>query len=206
MHAASQEPRKGGDGSYIVGMTTNDPLGLLDRAISQTGAIVARVRPEQASLPTPCSDFDVRQLLNHLVYDAQTFTTMVTGAERGSPDADLIGDDWVSAYQAATTGLMDAWRVRGADGTMKLGLLGEMPAVWAVGQHYADITQHGWDVARATGQSTDLDAELGQASLDWARQSLKPEYRGKAFAPEVSAPEAAPVYDKLAAFFGRRID
>ena len=77
-------------------MTTNDPLGLLDRAISQTGAIVARVRPEQASLPTPCSEFDVRQLVNHLVYDAQTFTTMLTGAERGSPDADLIGDDWVS--------------------------------------------------------------------------------------------------------------
>jgi uncharacterized protein (TIGR03086 family) len=179
---------------------------LLDRAVSQTGAIVARVRPEQAGLPTPCSEFDVRQLLNHVVYDVQTFTTMVTGAERGSPDADLIGDDWVGAYQAAAAGLMDAWRARGADGTMNLGRLGEMPAGWAVGQHYADIAQHGWDVALATGQSTELDPELGQAALDWARQSLKPEYRGKAFAPEVAAPEGAPVYEKLAAFFGRAID
>jgi uncharacterized protein (TIGR03086 family) len=186
-------------------MAANDPLDLLDRSIAQTGAIVAGVRPDQAGLPTPCSEFDVRKLLNHLVYDVQTFTTMVTGAERGSPDQDLIGDDWLSAYRAASSGLVDAWHKRGSDGTMKLGRLGEMPAAWAVGQHYADIAQHGWDLARATGQSTDLDAELGQASLDWARQSLKPEFHGQAFGPEVPAAANAPVYDKLAAFFGRKV-
>jgi len=186
-------------------MAANDPLGLLDRAIAQTGAIVAGVRPDQAGLPTPCSEFDVRQLLNHVVYDVQTFTTMLSGAERGSPDVDLIGDDWVSAYQASATGLVHAWHTRGSDGTMQLGRLGEMPAASAVGQHYADMTQHGWDLARAPGQSTDLDTELGQSSLDWARQSLKPEFRGQAFGPEVSAPDNAPVYDKLAAFFGRKV-
>jgi uncharacterized protein (TIGR03086 family) len=186
-------------------MSANDPLGLLDRAISQTGAIVAGVRPDQAGLPTPCSEFDVRHLLNHLVYDVRTFITMVNETERGSPDQDLIGNDWLSAYQAATAGLAAAWRARGSDGTMKLGRLGEMPAAWAVGQHYADITQHGWDVARATGQATNLDAELGQASLDWAKQSLKPEFRGQAFGPEVATADNAPVYDKLAAFFGRQV-
>jgi uncharacterized protein (TIGR03086 family) len=190
---------------YIVGMAANDPLGLLDRAILQTGAIVVGVRPDQAGVPTPCSEFDVRQLLNHLVYDVQSFITMVNGTERGSPDVDLIGDDWASAYQAASTALLDAWRKRGSEGMMKLGRLGDMPAAWAVGQHYADITQHGWDLARATDQSTDLDPELGQASLDWARQSLKPEFRGQAFGPEVAAADTAPVYDKLAAFFGRKV-
>jgi uncharacterized protein (TIGR03086 family) len=186
-------------------MAANDPLGLLDCAISQTGSIVAGVRPEQAGLPTPCSEFDVRQLLNHLVYDVKTFSTMVNGTERGSPDQDLIGNDWLSAYQSATAGLVDAWRARGSEGMMTLGRLGEMPAAWAVGQHYADITQHGWDLARATGQSTNLDPQLGQAALDWAKQSLKPEFRGQAFGPEVAVADNAPIYDKLAAFFGRKV-
>jgi len=186
-------------------MAANDPLGLLDRAIAQTGAIVAGVRADQAGLPTPCSEFDVRQLVNHLVYDVQTFITMVNGTERARRMWILIGDNWQSAYQAASSSLADAWQKRGSEGTMKLGRLGEMPAAWAVGQHYADITQHGWDLAHSTGQPTDLDAELGQASLDWARQSLKPEFRGQAFGPKVPAADSAPVYDKLAAFFGRKV-
>jgi uncharacterized protein (TIGR03086 family) len=185
-------------------VAANDPLGLLDRAMLQTGAIVARVRPEQGGLPTPCSEFDVRALVNHLVFDIQVFRTMVTGGERGSPGADLIGDDWKQAYDSSTKALMNAWHARGTDGTMKLGQ-GELPATWAVGQHHADVAVHGWDLAKATGQSTDLDADIGQAALDWARQNLKPEFRGKAFGPEVPAPESAPLYDRLAAFFGRTV-
>jgi uncharacterized protein (TIGR03086 family) len=74
---------------------------------------------------------------------------------------------------------------------------------WAIGQHVADLAVHGWDVARSTGQSTELDPAVGQAALDWARENLKPQYRGQAFGPEVSVPEDAPLYDRLAAFFGR---
>ena len=55
------------------------------------------------------------------------------------------------------------------------------------------------------GMLPDLDAELGQASLDWAKQSLKPEFRGQSFGPEVPTADNAPVYDKLAAFFGRKL-
>ena len=47
----------------------SDPLALRSRALDQTGAIVARVRPEQAAMPTPCRSWDVRALVNHVVYD-----------------------------------------------------------------------------------------------------------------------------------------
>jgi uncharacterized protein (TIGR03086 family) len=183
-------------------MAENDPLRLLARAIEQSGALVAHVRPEQAGLPTPCSEWDVRALVNHTTYDVQAFAASLNGQERPAPDSDLIGDDWASAYREATDALLAAWRRRGTEGTIKTRV-GEFPATWAVGQHTANLAMHGWDIATASGQSTDLDLEVGRAALDWARENLKPQFRGTAFGPEVEVPENAPVYERLAGFFGR---
>jgi uncharacterized protein (TIGR03086 family) len=187
---------------YSVAMAATDPLRVLARAIEQCGAVVSRVQREQANQPTPCSEWDVRSLVNHTVYDVQLFTAALNGQERGSPDADLIGDNWATAYQAAGDALQGAWRRRGTDGTLKTRV-GEFPATWAVGQHTADLAVHAWDIATATGQSTELDPEVGREALAWARENLKPQFRGTAFGPEVEVPENAPIYDRLAGFFGR---
>ena len=58
---------------------------------------------------------------------------------------------------------------------------------------------HGWDIARATGQSTaGLDPELADAALAFMHEMMRPEYRGgPAFGPEVAVAAAAPVYDRL---------
>ncbi|MGI9149339.1 MAG: TIGR03086 family metal-binding protein [Chloroflexota bacterium] len=181
---------------------TDDPLRLLARAIEQCGSIVARVRHAQAGLSTPCSEFDVRALVNHTVYDVQLFTAMLKGQELGSPDADLIEDDWAAAYQTASGALMAAWQHRGTAGTLNTRI-GEFPATWAVHQHTADLAVHAWDIATATGQPTLLDPEVGRDALAWARENLKPQYRGRAFGPEVEVPENAPVYERLAGVFGR---
>jgi uncharacterized protein (TIGR03086 family) len=183
-------------------MAASDPFALLAGALDQAGSVIARTKPDQASLPTPCSGWDLRTLVNHTAYDLQLFATMVNGAERPSPGADLIDDDWAAAFRRESAALLATWRARGADGTIK-ARMGELPATWVVGQHLADIAVHTWDVARATDQSTDLDPEIGQAALEWARQNLKPEYRGTSFGPEVSVPDSAPLYDRLAGFFGR---
>lgn len=183
--------------------TSEDSLQLLVRAIEQCGALVGGVRPEQAGLPTPCSEFDVRALINHTVYDLQSFTVMLNGEERGSPGTDLLGEDWAAAYQTASGALLTAWRRRGTEGTLKTRI-GEFPATWAVHQHTADVAMHGWDIATATGQSTtQLDPEVGRESLNWARENLKPQFRGAAFGPEVEVPESAAIYERLAGFFGR---
>lgn len=183
-------------------MSANDPFRLLARAIEQCGAIVSRVRPEQAGQPTPCSEWDVRQLVNHTVHDVQSFTAALTGQERAAPEADLIGNDWSAAYRSAADALLVAWRKRGVEGTVQ-GRIGEFAATWAVGQHTAALAVHGWDIATGTGQSTDLDPELGRVALDWARENLKPQFRGTAFGPEIEVPDNAAVYERLAGFFGR---
>lgn len=64
---------------------------------------------------------------------------------------------------------------------------------------------HGWDLAQATGQQADLDPALARHALSWSRQMLRPEFRGpdKAFGREVAVPADAPIYRRLAGWFGR---
>jgi uncharacterized protein (TIGR03086 family) len=183
-------------------MSTTPSLDLLERALDQTGTVIARIRPDQVGSPTPCTEFDVRALVNHIVFDVQLFTAGVNEAERPAPGADLVGDDWMGAYDSARTSLLAAWQRKGTEGTVK-SRLGEFPATWSVGQHLADLAVHAWDVAMATHQSTSLDPEVARVALDWARENLKPQFRGQAFGPEVEVPENAPIYERLAGFFGR---
>jgi uncharacterized protein (TIGR03086 family) len=177
-------------------------LDLLAHALDQTGEVVAGLRPEQADLPTPCTNFDLRALVNHTVYDLRTFGTLLSGGQREAPDRDLIGDDWSSAYRAAADDLMATWRARGTEGTLKLQM-GEVPVRWAIGQHLADICVHRWDIARAAHAAVEVDPEVVEVALDWARDNLKPQFRGQAFGAEVPVDPDAPIQDRLVAFFGR---
>ena len=186
-----------------------DPLSLLARAVDQAGAVLAGVRDDQAHLPTPCRSWDVSELVAHLVHALRQFTVR---AEGGHPDwqeprAALDGD-WVDAFRAGEERLLAAWRAAGdleAPVTTPSG--GQLPKRFSVEQQTAEFACHAWDLAVATGQSTHLDEEVGQASLAWAQRALQPEYRGteeegKAFGPEVSLPADAPLYDRLAGYFG----
>ena len=189
-------------------MATSGSLDLLERTLAQTGAIIAHVRPGQATLPTPCASWDVRALVNHVVHDVQQFTVTVHGGEWDPPATDVIGDDWEGAFREGAASLLAAWRRPGAlEQTVRLPF-GEFPAGWRIGQQITDLAVHGWDIAKATGQPTDLDPEVGQLALDWGRENLTPEFRGdeasgQSFGFEVAVADDAPLYDRLAAFFGR---
>jgi uncharacterized protein (TIGR03086 family) len=187
----------------------SDPLDLLSRTLDQTGQVISKVRPEQASLPTPCGAWDVRALVNHVVHDVQRFTEATRGGMPEQSDGDVIGDDWAGAYRDAAAKLLAVWQRPGAlDAAVRLPF-GEVPASWQVYQVVADLAVHAWDVAKATGQSTDLDPEVGRVALDWAKQNLTPQFRGDEasghdFGPEVRVPEDAPIYSQLAGYFGRQ--
>ena len=187
---------------------SRDPIDALGRALDQAGTVLARARREDATKPTPCAGWDVRTLINHVVLDVERFTSTARDEQWTPHETDVIGDDWLEAYRRAANGLLAAWRTEGAlERTMVLPT-GEVPAAWSVGLQVADLAVHAWDIAKATGQSTALDPELGELALDWGRRNLKPEFRGdpgsdKSFGPEVTVPDDAPLYDRLAGFFGR---
>lgn len=191
----------------------DDPLGLLTAALDQLATLLERVPDDQRHRPTPCPDWDVTELSHHLLTDLAQFTVRAQGGtpDWSGPPRPLPGDP-VSAFRAGAGRLLAAWRkaadLSGGDlsGLVELPGLGTVPARFPVDQQTAEFAVHAWDLARATGQSADdLDPAIGAAALAWGRTALRPEYRGagKAFGPEVTVAETAPVYDRLAGFFGR---
>src|SRR5262245_29021975 len=144
-------------------MADLDQLDQLSRAVDQTEGVITRISPDQAGLPTPCETWDVDALIDHVVDDLRRFTDRATETGNGEQAAEVaFGDDWVGTYRAAAYELLSAWQRDGAlDRTVKLPF-GDFPATWFVGQQLADLVVHGWDLAKATGQATDLDPELGE--------------------------------------------
>jgi uncharacterized protein (TIGR03086 family) len=185
-----------------------ESVEMLAKALDQAGVLIERIKPEQASMRTPCRSWNLRDLVNHVVEDVDHFTAIAKGDQWQKPGDDLIGDDWAGAYRKAAAGLLEVWRRPGQlDRTVRLPF-GERPASWQVGQAITDIAVHAWDIARATGQPTDLDPEVGRMSLEWGRENLTPQFRGEeadgmVFGTEVPVPDDAPVYDRLAGYFGR---
>ncbi|MFE7595409.1 TIGR03086 family metal-binding protein [Kitasatospora sp. NPDC057512] len=188
-----------------------DPIGLLARALAQTAGLIDGTGVELAGHPTPCRSWDVGDLISHLLHDLRQFTVRAKG---GQPDwsqpFERVEEDWLHAFESGAEELVDAWRAAGdLGGTLEVPGVGTLPARFPVDQQITEFAVHGWDLAHATGQSTEgLDHEVALAALTWAAGALKPEYRGAeeehhAFGPAVDVPEDAPAYDRLAAFFGR---
>jgi uncharacterized protein (TIGR03086 family) len=191
---------------------TNEPVSLLARALDQTGKVLAGVHRDQAGLPTPCRSWTVGQLVDHIVHDLRQFTAMASGGSADwSAPAAPAGEDWLGAYRKGADELLSTWRSAGdLSGTTELPGLGEVPARFPVDQQVAEFTVHAWDLNRATGSRVDLDPELAEAALGWMRTAMAPQFRGseedgKSFGPEVSVPDDAPPYDRLAAFAGRAV-
>src|SRR5579862_2078514 len=92
----------------------NDPRVIFQRAAAQTEAIIAAVRPDQAGLPTPCTDWDVRTLVSHMAGGVLRIALVGEGADalQVPPFADLGGQqvgDWAATYQAASARAAAAW-------------------------------------------------------------------------------------------------
>src|ERR1700752_2717834 len=87
-----------------------DPTSIFKNSIDQTGRIVAGVKPDQLSATTPCSDWDVRALLNHTIAAVQMFDTAARGGEFDGSifAADQVGSDPAASYEAAAAKLRDA--------------------------------------------------------------------------------------------------
>jgi uncharacterized protein (TIGR03086 family) len=120
--------------------TPGNPISLLRRALDQTGTVIARVRPEQATLPTPCRSWDLRALVNHVVDEVHQFAAVTGGGKRQHTHGDVIGDDWVGAYRAAAAELLAAWQQPGALDRPHQLPFGEVPATWAVNQHITELS------------------------------------------------------------------
>jgi len=168
---------------------------VLSRALDQAGDVLAAVHTDQLGQPTPCGDWNVAQLIGHLVNAPLRFLQMARGE----------APDWSAGPRPATSNGAADFRSNADNLIHHWHQAGDAADTGQVDWQTAEIAVHTWDVARATGQSPPLLPEVAERGLAFMSAMLTPENRGEVFAPAVRVPDDAPVYDRLAAFAGRAV-
>jgi uncharacterized protein (TIGR03086 family) len=182
-------------------------IDLYRDSVQAFAARVAAVGPDQWSRPTPCAEWDVRALVNHVVSEQRWSVPLFAGstiAEVGDKyDGDVLGDDPVLSSTEAAEDASAAVSESGAmDRTVHLSF-GDTPAVEYVHQLLADHLIHGWDLAAAIGTETAIDPAALAECAAWFddREDI---YRGAgAIGPRIDVGPDASDSDRLVARFGR---
>lgn len=183
----------------------------LAAAFASTRAVVAKVTPDQYDERTPCASWDVRALINHVVGGSHWFAATARAGEPpagGAEPPDFTVGDPLAAYDEGIAASLAAFAdPEAATRTVRLPF-GEMPVAAFMQIAATDTFMHGWDLARATGQDSDLNPELATRLLAGARQTMRDSFRGpdptSPFGPAVEVSESAPPADQLAGFLGRQ--
>lgn len=186
--------------------TTELPSEQLRPGADALATLIAGTTPDQLDGPTPCSNWTVRDLLNHVVGGAHMFA----GAFRGQPPAgepgDLLGDSPIAAWQRAADDFVDGVNTPGALDNIVPMPWGPTPGAVLYELLKFDVLVHAWDLARATGQHFDPSAEWVDGTIAIAHQLISPELRASgAFGAEITPPADARPIERLAAFTGRAV-
>ena len=173
-------------------------------AAAGTRRMIAAVSRQQLSLPTPCTEWDLQALLNHIVVLNRIVVACAVGQEPPPDTIDALGDDPVAAYDASVRALTAVLAAPGAlDRTYQMpwGGTGGDTLAWEL---VIDLVVHAWDIGRATAHPLALGDGLCAAALAKARQLIGPQHRVPGgLGPEVVIPDSAPACDRMAAFYGR---
>lgn len=175
----------------------------LGPAAKRMTALLGAVEDGQLTAPTPCPDYTLGDLIDHVGGLALAFEW--AAAKEPPPQAARPGDasrldgDWRDSIPARLDALAAAW-----DGTTTIAGM-ELPARLVAAIVLNELVIHGWDVARASGQYFDVDAtELEtcrQAMGDVADGMQRPD--GGPFGQPVELPEGAPLLDQVIGLSGR---
>ncbi|HEX2267532.1 MAG TPA: TIGR03086 family metal-binding protein [Actinomycetota bacterium] len=176
------------------------------RAAGAFGARVQAVRDDQWTLPTPCAEWNVRDLVHHLVHENRWTAPLMQGStleEVGDRfEGDLLGEDPKSAWQQSVDEAVKSVRAVPLNRTVHLSY-GDVPA-----RHYAfelatDHLIHAWDLARAIGADESLDQDL----VELVYRKMKPREDALKvsglFGTRVEPPEDADLQTRLLAVYGR---
>jgi uncharacterized protein (TIGR03086 family) len=190
---------------------TDPSLAPLATALDGTGQVVGAVTADQWGKPTPCPDWTVRQLLDHLVGGNRTAARVLRG-EAPAPGAagrgeDQLGSDPVAAFRTSADELLAALRAPGVLDRPHTLPAGTLPGRAVVHLRTVEALVHGWDLARATGRRLAFPDELVEQELAFSRDLLGrlPEGR-RPFGATRAVADDAPAIDRLAALLGRDPD
>ncbi len=177
-------------------------------ALDTTRALVVGIGRSQWADPTPCADWNVRALVNHIVtgnFWAAELAAGATIAEVGDRlDGDVLTEDPAAVYLVSSELAAAVFRAPGAMERPCAVSYGPVPGEVYCGHRFLDVLIHGWDVAKATGQDTSLPSDLVEACI----QVVEPQQALLAgsgmFDTGVDAAGSSDPQTRLLAMLGRR--
>jgi uncharacterized protein (TIGR03086 family) len=168
---------------------------------------VAYVDAGQFGQPTPCTEWDVRALLNHLIlWTSYSLQARAQGEAVGQDlmDRDFAADPGFAAdYQAQLDRALTAW-ADPATWERSLDVMGSpMPSADVAALNIAEMVLHGWDLAAATGQAYTVSERAAAAAMRAVEANAELFRQYKGFADAVEVPPSAPALDRVLALSGR---
>ncbi|GAA1848673.1 hypothetical protein GCM10009687_13520 [Asanoa iriomotensis] len=191
-------------------MTATATWTILDLAHTALRDVTAALTTADLDRPTPCTEWNVTQVLQHAAGDQRAFASAITGQDGPTenpftPSGVLAGTpaDLISPSLAVTAA---AFATVDPNGTTPTPLPhGDLPAATAGGAAALDAGVHAWDIAVATGQPSPLSEDLALALLPVARAIVEPLRQYGAYAPALppssSSTDGAPA--ELLRYLGR---
>ncbi len=171
-----------------------DHNATLSAVLDKTAGLVDNVTPAQYGDPTPCTDWNVERLVQHLSGWTDAYAERAEGKPPAEdPDAVTVGPDTAAGFRAAAARVM----------AVKNGSEPEPEKSPSTEILIAEYILHGWDLAKGTDQPVPYSDAEAAPGLEAMLGMLKPEYRGMGFEAEVNVPEDAGELTRLIAFSGR---
>jgi uncharacterized protein (TIGR03086 family) len=172
----------------------------LEQCFQHAEGVIARVRPDQYDDTTPCEEWTVRDLLEHMVGVVAGLGDAAAGNARRSF---ALSADPAAQFRDAAASALAAWRTPGVLDRIVDGGAGPMPGRVLAGINLLDTATHTWDLATATGAPSTLPDAVAAAALEASLATITPEIRPGRFAAEIVPPSDADQTQRLVAFLGR---
>jgi uncharacterized protein (TIGR03086 family) len=192
--------------------TTLTGWDVLDEARAMLRAAVAGVPADGWQRPTPCSEWNVTQVLQHAALDQKVWGALVSGTEASGENpfapSGQLGTEPLVYAEAALDASGPAWTAIGENaGPVPTPLpQGPMAPVAAATAAALDAAIHAWDIAMATGQGSPLTPELARALTPVAQSIVEPLRQYGAYARALEPSPGADDDAVLLAYLGRRPD
>lgn len=182
-----------------------DHADLLEGAYARLGALAAELAPMQLAAATPCPEWDVRALLDHVLGAGRMFTLVNAGHQVGPDAGDLVGTDPSSAIADGAKDNVDAWRRPGALDGDRTYPFGTFPAPAALLLNITEVVVHTWDLAKAIDQDPTIDPEVATVVYEfWEPMSLDPMRASGAFGPPIQVDATSSPSHRLLGYLGRQ--
>jgi uncharacterized protein (TIGR03086 family) len=176
------------------------------RAVEFFASRVEAIRDDQWHETTPCADWDVRALVQHLVYENVWTVPLMRGATLQDVgdrfERDLLGDDPKGAWEEAMREALASVRDVDLDQDVHLSR-GLTPARLYAFELFSDHLIHGWDLSRGIGADEGLDADMVQVLYDAFAPFEDQLKRSGVYGPKVVPPDGADLQTRLLALTGR---